>query len=157
MRTLSKKTQYSLRALYSLARLGQGVSVLISDLSEQEQIPKKFLEQILLGLKQKGLVASRRGRSGGYYLDVDPNQVSIGSIIRMVDGPLAPLPCASESSFRKCDECPDIRFCGTSMIMRQVRDATAAILDNTTLAAVCEKVASARQAEEVGEELMYYI
>jgi Rrf2 family protein len=140
-----------------MARLGQGVSVLISDLSDQEQIPKKFLEQILLGMKQKGLVSSRRGRTGGYFLAVDPHKVMVGDIIRMVDGPLAPLPCASETSFRKCDECPDIRFCGTSMIMRQVRDATAAILDKTSLASVCEKVDAARRSADGGEELMYYI
>ncbi len=157
MRTLSKRTQYALRALYALTRRGSDQPALIGDLSKEEDIPKKFLEQILLSLKMKGLVDSRRGRYGGYILAVSPNKVTVGSIIRMIDGPLAPLPCASESNFRKCDECPDIRFCGTRILMRQVRDATADILDHTTLADVCKKVDAARLEAEQGEELMYYI
>ncbi|WP_031495592.1 RrF2 family transcriptional regulator [Bryobacter aggregatus] len=157
MRSLSKRTQYSLRALYALARRGVGKPALIGDLSRDEEIPKKFLEQILLSLKQKGLVDSRRGRYGGYVLAVQPEKISVGSIIRMIDGPLAPLPCASEHSFRKCDECPDIRFCGTRIVMRQVRDATADILDRTTLADVCRKVDAAKVEAEEGEGLMYYI
>ena len=157
MRTLSKRTQYALRALYALTRRGSTKPALIGDLSKEEDIPKKFLEQILLQLKQKGLVDSRRGRYGGYVLTAEPDKVSIGSIIRMIDGPIAPLPCASESKFRKCDECPDIRFCGTRILMRQVRDATTDILDRTTLADICNKVDAARLEAEQGEEIMYYI
>lgn len=157
MRTLSKRTQYALRALYALTRRGSDKPALIADLSREEEIPKKFLEQILLSLKQKGLVDSKRGRYGGYVLSVEPDKVTVGSIIRMIDGPLAPLPCASESNFRKCDECPDIRFCGTQILMRQVRDATASILDNTTLADICKQVERARTDADQGGELMYYI
>jgi len=131
--------------------------VLIAELSQSEDIPRKFLEQILLQLKQKGLVDSRRGRNGGYFLTQTTDSITLGAIIRAIDGPLAPLPCASESKFRKCDECPDIRFCGTRLIMREVRDATAAILDHTTLADVNRKVDEARSEAEPGDELMYYI
>ncbi|MBZ2186298.1 MAG: Rrf2 family transcriptional regulator [Bryobacter sp.] len=157
MRTLSKRTQYALRALYALARQSSKHPVLIAELSQSEDIPRKFLEQILLQLKQKGLVDSRRGRNGGYFLTQTTDSITLGAIIRAIDGPLAPLPCASESKFRKCDECPDIRFCGTRLIMREVRDATAAILDHTTLADVNRKVDEARSEAEPGDELMYYI
>lgn len=157
MQTLSKRTQYALRALYALARKGSNEPVLIGELSKEEEIPKKFLEQILLNLKQKGLVDSKRGRYGGYLLAVAPENLTVGAIIRMLDGPIAPLPCASESQFRKCDECPDIRFCGTRMVMRQVRDATVQILDRTTLADVCSNVDAARLEAESGEEYMYHI
>lgn len=157
MRTLSKKTQYTLRALYALARYyGEG-PVLIAKLAAEEQVPQQFLEQILLNLKQQGLVTSKKGKGGGYQLAKDPATVSIGSIIRMIEGPLAPLPCASETAFRKCDECVDVRVCGTRLIMRQVRDATANILDNVTLAEVNKNIDTAKAALEPEEPLMYYI
>src|ERR1700761_1848849 len=147
MRQLSKRTQYCLRALYALARdYGQGPT-LIAQLAEQEAIPKKFLEQILLSLKGTGLVESKKGKGGGYILARPPDQISMASVIRMVDGPLAPLPCASETRFRKCDECVDIATCGTRIVMREVRDAIADILDNTTLAMVCRKVDQAHEQQ----------
>ncbi len=156
MRTLSKKTQYSLRALYALTRrFGQG-PVLIAKMSEEEKIPQQFLEQILLTLKQHGLVQSKKGKGGGYMLSKDPSTVTIGSVIRSMEGPLAPLPCASESAYRKCDECVDDRYCETKLIMREVRDATAGILDNITLASACARVDDARAAQEPSEP-MYHI
>ena len=145
MRQLSKRTQYSLRALYALTRkFGEG-PVLITTLAEAETIPKKFLEQILVSLKSAGFVASKKGKGGGYVLAQPPEKITIGSVIRAIEGPLAPLPCASETRFRKCDECVDIQTCGTRIVMRQVRDAMAAILDKTTLAMVCKKVEDARK------------
>jgi len=144
MRQLSKRTQYSLRALYALTRQYGAGPVLITNLAHDEAIPKKFLEQILLALKSGGLVASKKGKGGGYVLAKSPEKITIGSVIRAIEGPLAPLPCASETQFRKCDECPDIQTCGTQMVMRRVRDAMAGILDETTLAMVCEQVAQAR-------------
>ena len=145
MRQLSKRTQYSLRALYALTRkFGEG-PVLITTLAETETIPKKFLEQILVSLKSAGFVSSKKGKGGGYVLAQPPEKITIGSVIRAIEGPLAPLPCASETRFRKCDECVDIQTCGTRIVMRQVRDAMAAILDETTLAMVCKKVEEARK------------
>jgi Rrf2 family protein len=144
VRQLSKRTQYSLRALYALTRkFGQG-PVLITTLAASETIPKKFLEQILVSLKGAGFVASKKGKGGGYSLAQPPENISIGSVIRAIEGPLAPLPCASETRFRKCDECVDIQTCGTRIVMRQVRDAVAAILDETTLAMVCDQVDAAK-------------
>jgi len=146
VRQLSKRTQYSLRALYALTRkFGEG-PVLITNLAQEETIPKKFLEQILVSLKSAGFVSSKKGKGGGYVLAQPPEKITIGSVIRAIEGPLAPLPCASETRFRKCDECVDIQTCGTRIVMRQVRDAMAAILDETTLAMVCKKVAEARKA-----------
>jgi Rrf2 family protein len=140
MRQLSKRTQYSLRALYALTRQYGAGPQLIANLARDEVIPKKFLEQILLSLKGAGFVASKKGKGGGYVLAQPPEKITIGSVIRAIEGPLAPLPCASETRFRKCDECIDIQTCGTQIVMRQVRDAMAGILDETTLAMVCKQV-----------------
>jgi Rrf2 family protein len=157
MRQLSKRTQYCLRALYALARdYGKGPT-LIAQLAEEEAIPKKFLEQILLSLKATGLVESKKGKGGGYTLVQAPEHITIGSVIRMVEGPLAPLPCASETRFRKCDECIDIDTCGTRIVMREVRDAVARILDSTTLAMVCRKMDAAREKHQEVEAFTWEI
>lgn len=152
MRTLSKKTQYSLRALYALARhYGRG-PVLISKLSEEEAIPRKFLELILLDLKSRRVVESKKGKGGGYFLIKRPEEVTLGSVVRSIDGPLAPLPCASESAFRRCDECPDEKVCGTRIVMKEVRDAIARILDRTTLADVIHKEDAARECKNAATD-----
>lgn len=140
MRQLSKRTQYCLRALYALARKKDQGPVLITQLAEDEAIPKRFLEQILLSLKSSGLVISKKGKGGGYYLAQSPELITLASVIRIIEGPLAPLPCASETRFRKCDECPDVETCGTRLVMREVRDAVADILERTTLDSVCRTV-----------------
>jgi Rrf2 family protein len=146
MRQLSKRTQYSLRALYALTRNYGAGPLLITNLARNEAIPKKFLEQILLAMKGAGFVASKKGKGGGYILAQPPQEITIGAVIRALEGPLAPLPCASETRFRKCDECVDIQTCGTRIVMRKVRDATAAILDETTLEMVCNQVDAAKLA-----------
>jgi Rrf2 family protein len=157
MKTLSKKCKYALHALYGLTEdFGKG-PVLISHLSETQRIPHKFLEVILWELKQRGIVDSKLGRKGGYWLAVPPSTVTIGSIIRIFDGPLAPLPCASETAYRKCEECTEPEKCGTKLIMREVRDAMAAILDTRTLADVHETVRRLHLTDEQREALMYYI
>ena len=156
MRSLSKKTQYCLRALYSLTRAG-GRPVLISDMAEKERIPKKFLEQILLHLKTHGLVDSKTGRGGGYMMVCDPEKVTVGQVIRLIEGPLAPLPCASETAYRKCDECTDDRFCETRIVMREVRDGIARVLDATTLAGLCRRADEARLRDAHSDSHMYYI
>jgi Rrf2 family protein len=157
MRQLSKRTQYSLRALYALADNYGGGPILITKLAKDESIPRKFLEQILLALKSIGLVDSKKGKGGGYRLAKPPDQITLASVIRQIEGPLAPLPCASETQFRKCDECTDIETCGTRIIMREVRDAMAEILEGATLASVCRRVAEAKEAKEHPLLLMYEI
>jgi Rrf2 family protein len=157
MRQLSKRTQYSLRALYALARNHGLGPRLITELAREESIPKKFLEQILLSLKASGLVSSKKGKGGGYFLVRPPDEVTIGSVIRLIEGPLAPLPCASETRFRKCDECPDVETCGTRIVMREVRDAIAKILDHTTLTMVKRRVDQSVQKKRGPEATGYDI
>jgi Rrf2 family protein len=156
VRQLSKKTQYGLRALYALTRhYGRG-PMLIQDLSKSETIPRKFLEQILLELKGFGLVHSKKGKGGGYSLAQPPRLIMLGAVVRMMEGPLAPLPCASETRYRKCDECPDADTCETRIVMREVRDAIAKVLDNTSLDLACRKADRARESQQP-EPLMYHI
>lgn len=144
MRTISKRTQYGLKAMLALGRRYREGPVLIAALSQQEAIPLNFLEAILRNLKVNGLLRSKTGKGGGYELNRPPSTITLGSIIRMMEGPLAPLPCASETAYRPCDECEDVEFCGTRIIMREVRDAVSGILDRTTLANLVERVDKAR-------------
>jgi Rrf2 family protein len=156
MRTISKRTQYGLKAMQSLGRrYGEG-PVSIATLSREDSIPIKFLELILLDLKASGLLESKKGPGGGYQLSRPPSMITIGSLIRIMEGPLAPLPCASETAFRPCDECGEVESCGTRIIMRQVRDAMANILDGTTLAQLIRQVEEARSKGK-REALMYHI
>jgi Rrf2 family protein len=156
MRTISKRTQYGLKAILSLGRkYGEG-PVLIAALAEDEQIPLKFLEVILLDLKGQGLLESKKGKHGGYQLSRPPSTITVGSLIRMLEGPLAPLPCASETAFKPCDECIDVESCGTRIIMRQVRDAMADVLDRTSLADLIRRSDAAR-VSKTPEPPMYYI
>jgi Rrf2 family protein len=156
MRTISKRTQYGLKAMLALAsRYGEG-PILIATLSKQEAIPIKFLELILLDLKSSGLLDSKKGPRGGYQLNRPPSAITVGSLIRIMEGPLAPLPCASETAYRPCDECGDVESCGTRIIMRQVRDAIADVLDRTTLAELLRQVEFARTRHS-REPLMYHI
>jgi Rrf2 family protein len=155
MRPLSQKTKYALRALQLLARDYERGLVLISHLAGEEELPRKFLELILLELKNHGILESKRGKGGGYRLRRDPKTVTLGQVVRIFEGPLAPLPCVSETAFRKCDECEDIATCGTRMVMREVRDATAKILDHTTLADVARRVEQV--TAEKARDPMYHI
>jgi len=157
MRTISKKTQYGLKAVLALGRrYGEG-PILISTLSKEESIPIKFLEVILLDLKGRDLLISKKGPRGGYQLSRPPSTVTVGSLIRVMEGPLAPIACASETAYRPCEECEDIESCGTRIIMRQVRDAMAEVLDNTTLADLLRQVDTVRVSRRSNEPLMYYI
>jgi Rrf2 family protein len=156
MRTISKRTQYGLKALVALGRRYGSGPMLISSLASEENIPLKFLEGILLDLKGHGLLESKRGKNGGYLLRQSPASITVGCIIRAMEGPLAPLPCASETAFRPCEECPDVESCGTRIVMRQVRDAVAGVLDQTTLADIVRLVEEAKR-RHIGEPLMYYI
>jgi Rrf2 family protein len=144
MMTLSRKVRYALRALYALAGDEQRGPVLIVDLAERERIPRKFLETILLELKNEGILRSKKGKGGGYALAKSPSQITIGQVIRAIDGPIAPVPCLSQRAYVRCDECVDEATCGTRLVMKQVREAVSAILDHTTLAEVQTQSARAR-------------
>jgi len=145
---LRNKTKYALKALQVLAKeYGQG-PVLISEIARRERISPKFLELILLELKNQGILQSKKGKGGGYFLARAPQAVSIGQVVRMMEGPLAPLPCVSRTSYMRCAECRDERTCGIRIIMKDVRDATARILDSTTLADVLKRVEAVVQGKE---------
>jgi Rrf2 family protein len=131
---LSQKAKYALRALLMLAEQPDADMVMIADIAEREKVPRKFLEAILVDLRKRGLLDSRRGKYGGYRLAKPADAISFGEIIRIVDGPLAPLPCASKTGFRACEDCTDVNSCSVRWLMLQVRDATADILDNCSLA-----------------------
>jgi Rrf2 family protein len=139
---LSKKAKYALKALLVLAEeYGQG-PILISDLAQRERIPKKFLEFILLDLKNHGILQSKKGKGGGYFLGKAPEEITLGQVIRILDGPLAPLPCVSQTAYFRCEECLDEATCGIRAVMKQVRDMTAKILDGTSLKDVLQGVKS---------------
>lgn len=131
---LSKKAKYGLKAMFRLAKEYGKYPMLIADLAEQEQIPKKFLELILLELRKKGLLISKMGKGGGYSLAKEPSKITVGQVVRILDGPLAPIGCVSKTAYQPCEECDSERTCSIRLIMQQVRDATASILDSTTLA-----------------------
>lgn len=122
-------------------------SVLIADLASEEGISKKFLESILLELKNKGLLQSKKGKGGGYSLNRSPNDITMGEIIRILEGPLAPVSCVSKSAYRKCEECKDERCCGIKLVMKEARDAMAKILDNTTLKDVFDRINAANGSD----------
>ena len=136
---LSKKAQYSLYALVHLAKNLKDGPVLISKIAETEQIPKKFIETILLELKTIGIVNSRKGKGGGYYLIKKPEKITMVEIIRKFDGAIALLPCVSDMYYEKCKNCIDEQSCGIRNVMREVRDETVKILTDNTLADILKR------------------
>lgn len=136
---LSKRGEYGLRAMIDLANWDHGSAIVqIKDIARREQIPAKFLEQILLTLKNAGLLHSKMGVGGGYYLAKAPDQITLGQIVRTLDGTLAPVRCVSHMAYEPCG-CPDEDTCGLRLVMSDVRDAITDVLDNTTLADVTRR------------------
>jgi Rrf2 family protein len=131
---LSSKAKYGLKAMVHLARREGLGAILIADIAEAERIPRKFLDAILLELKLQGLLVSKKGKGGGYALAKSASSIAVGDIIRILDGPLAPVPCVSRQSYRRCDDCVDEQSCAVKAVMQDVRDALSQILDNTNLA-----------------------
>lgn len=138
---LSHKAKYALKALLVLAEEYGAGPVLISDLARREAIPKKFLEMILLDLKNHGILQSRKGKGGGYFLGQAPKTVTFGHVVRILDGPLAPVPCVSQTGYQRCEECKDEASCGVRIVMKETRDAIAEVLDGVTLADALKKTA----------------
>src|SRR5512140_742094 len=144
---LSKRGEYGLRAMIRLATPGPDGNlriVQIREISQREQIPAKFLEQILLALKNAGLLHSKMGVGGGYHLSRPASEISLGSIVRVLDGPLAPVKCVSQMAYEPCG-CPDEETCGLRLVMGDVRNAISNLLDGTSLADVTQRVDSLRQ------------
>jgi Rrf2 family protein len=141
---LSQKARYALHSLIVLANRGGDEPMMIADIAEEAGVPRKFLEQILLGLKKRGIVRSHRGRQGGYMLGRAPQEISFADIIRETDGPLALSPCVSVTAYHRCEDCEDEDTCAIRKVLLAARDATAAVLESRTLASA---VASARRAK----------
>jgi len=131
---LSQKARYALHALIALAEHGRDAPMLIGDIAERADVPRKFLEQILLDLKKRGIVQSLRGRAGGYLLGRSPRDISFAEIIRAIDGPLALAPCVSVTAYQRCIDCRDERTCAIRKVLFAARDATAKVLETHTLA-----------------------
>jgi Rrf2 family protein len=143
MITLTRKCQYALRALYFLAtEYGKG-PILIPRISAHANASADFLETILLQLKNAGILESRRGRHGGYSLLLPPDQVTVGSIIRVIDGPLVTLPCVDQKGARPCQDCGGGQFCEIRLFMHDAQEAVATILDKTSLMSASERAAAA--------------
>jgi Rrf2 family protein len=136
---LSQKAKYGIHALMHLARRGQGTPVLIRDIATQEKLPRKFLEAILLELKSTGMLQARPGKGGGYMLQRPPHAITLGQVVRLIDGPLAPIPCVSQTAYAPCRDCRDERICALRDAMKRVRDSTAEILDRITLADLVDR------------------
>jgi Rrf2 family protein len=129
---LTQKTKYALRALSYLAAYHGKGPVLIADISRKKRIPLKFLENILLGLKKQGILESKKGKGGGYFLAAEPAKIPLAKIIRLVEGPIAMLPCVSLYFYERCKDCNE-KDCGMNRVFIQVRDANLKILEKRTL------------------------
>ncbi len=151
---LTAKGQYASRAMLDLAIHYEHGPVKIEDIARRQDIPKKYLEQILRTLTGAGLVYSVRGCHGGYRLARPPAEITLGEVIRVTDGPLAPISCVSQTAYRPCT-CPDEAACGLRTVWLEVRNAIAHVLDHTSMAAIC------RRCEQLQDQRMdvpmYYI
>ncbi|MBK8847196.1 MAG: Rrf2 family transcriptional regulator [Bacteroidetes bacterium] len=136
---ISKKAKYALKALEYITKNNDKGPHLISEISQKQRIPKKFLEVILLEMKRDGILQSKMGKNGGYYLLKDPKDVTIGHVIRLIDGPIALLPCVSYKFYEPCAECEDEATCGLRHVMAQVREANNKILNKVSILEVVKR------------------
>ncbi|UHC19276.1 Rrf2 family transcriptional regulator [Methylobacterium currus] len=149
---LTNKGKYGLKAMVHLAGLPQGARIGVAEIAEAHRIPKKFLDAILGDLRNAGFVHSKKGPGGGYALARPAEEIRIGHVVRVLDGPLAPLPCASRTAYRPCEDCADEAACSVRLAMLAVRNSIAGILDNLTL----EQMRALPQAEAAAS-LTYHI
>jgi Rrf2 family protein len=143
---LSKKAKYALKALEYIAKHNDEGPLLIAEISEKQKIPRKFLEAILLELRKDGILQSRKGKNGGYLLHKKPKDINIGHIIRLIDGPIALVPCVSYKFYHPCPECRDEKTCGLRYAMYQLREASNKILDRFSLAEIVRKEAELKKS-----------
>ena len=138
---LTMKGKYGLKAVLHLARQPEGALALSADIAAANTISKKFLDAILHELRTAGLVAARKGRGGGYRLARPAERITVGEVLRVLDGPVAPIQCASRSAYQPCHDCPDEAVCAVRLTMIEVRDAIAAVLNSRSIAEVAARTA----------------
>jgi Rrf2 family protein len=136
---ISKKTKYAINALVHLAKRKDEGPILISEIAEAEHIPQKFLESILLDLKKAAILASKKGKGGGYYLLKDPKEVNLADVMRLFDGPIALLPCVSYLYYERCEECKDEETCGQRDVFLEVRNKTVQLLKKASLTEIIRR------------------
>ncbi|WP_363352046.1 Rrf2 family transcriptional regulator [Methylocystis echinoides] len=146
---LTKKGKYGLKAMVHLARSNFGRPVPVLEIAESQNIPKKFLDAILCELRNSGFVHSRMGKGGGYSLARPARDIIVGDVVRAIDGPLAPMPCASKTRYRRCDDCVDENACAVRKVMLDAQRALSDVLDNCSL----EQMSDAARAEA---EVLFY-
>lgn len=138
MITLSRKCRYGLRALYLLTSEYKSGPISSARIAQSEKLPQKFLEAIMVQMRNSGIVESLQGKNGGYYLSSAPDEITLGAVVRALDGPLETLPCVNGMIPHACLDCPDVSTCKTRSLMLEVRNAIAEVLDHTTLADLCK-------------------
>ncbi|NLH81726.1 MAG: Rrf2 family transcriptional regulator [Phyllobacteriaceae bacterium] len=147
---LTNKGKYGLKAMVYLARLDSGLTAQSAEIAAAEHISKKFLDAILLDLRNAGFVRSKKGPGGGYGLGRDASEITVGAIVRSLDGPLAPIACASRTVYQPCNDCDDLASCAVRLTMLKVRDAMAKVLDNLTLAEMAARSAEVEDSSPCG-------
>jgi Rrf2 family protein len=135
---LSQKARYAFKTLIALSRCEATETRQAKDIAKAEQIPLSFLEQILLELRRAGFIASRRGREGGHYLLKSPADISLGQVLRLIDGPVAPLACLSKTAYRRCQDCRDEDTCAVRRVFMRTYEATLDTLEKTSIASACD-------------------
>ncbi|MDR1192390.1 MAG: Rrf2 family transcriptional regulator [Verrucomicrobiales bacterium] len=144
---ISMQAKYSIRALLYLAKHRGAKPVTTKDIAQSEAIPRKFLEAILVDLRNAGLVKSRLGKAGGYTLERRPDTITLSTVLRLVDGPIAQVPCVSQLAYAPCPDCPGEHICVLRTVMKQVRDSTAKILDHTTFQDLLDRETTLRASD----------
>ena len=134
------KTRYALKALAHLATSPPAEPVLVAEIAEHAGVPRKFLELILAELRKEGFVRSKKGRGGGYCLAAAPEKIALASVMRVIDGPLAPVPCLSRTAYRRCEGCSDEATCGIRLVLQEAHEASVKILESTTLADLVSRI-----------------
>lgn len=143
---ISKKTKYAINALVYLANANNGSEpIQISKIAESENIPRKFLEAILLDLKNAGILSSKKGKTGGYYLHKSPDEINIADVMRLFDGPIALLPCVTYMYYERCEECKDEATCGIRSVFSDVRNETVNLLKGATLTEIMRRTSQLKK------------
>jgi Rrf2 family protein len=145
---LSQKARYAFKTLIALSRCGPNQSRQAKDIAKTEQIPLSFLEQILLELRRAGLIGSRRGREGGHFLLKSPTDISLGQVLRLIDGPVAPLTCLSQTAYQRCRDCKDEDACAVRQVFIRTYEATLQVLEKTSIADACDGVVLSPDAKK---------